>query len=59
MHLWIETILESVGVAFGEFQIVDMTTSDVFHLMVVCILVEMDVSKGLPEKIYLGLPWGI
>lgn len=37
----------------------DSMTSDVMHPTIACILVEMDVSKGLPEKICLGSPQGV
>lgn len=59
LHLWLDSVLETIGKALRDFQIVDSTTSDVMHLMVARILVEMDVSKGLPEKIFLGSPRGV
>ena len=37
----------------------DSTTSDVTNSIVACILVEIYVSKGLPEKICLGSTHGI
>ena len=49
----------SIANALGDFQIVDSITSDVMHSTVARIMVEMDVAKGLLEKIFLGSPWGV
>ena len=56
LHLWLDSILVSIGDALGDFQIVDFVTSNFMHSMVACILVELDVFKGLPEKIFLDSP---
>ena len=59
IHLWLDSVLEAIGGALGDFQIVDSATSDILHSTFARILVEMDVSKGLLEIIYLKLPQGI
>lgn len=33
LHLWLDSILESIGDAIGDFQTVDMVTSYVLHLI--------------------------
>ena len=58
MHLWIDSVLETIGESLGDFLHVDSATFDVLHSTCARILVEMDVSKGLLEKICLASPWG-
>ena len=43
--------MEFVGDAIRDFQIVETMTSDVLHSTFTRILVEMDVSKAVLEKI--------
>ena len=59
MNLWLDYVLESVGDAIGDFMLVDSATSDVLHSTYVRILLEMDVSNDLPEKICLASSWGL
>ena len=47
-----------VGEALGDFLLVDIVSSNVFRTTYACILVEIDVSKGLLEKIMLVTPIG-
>ena len=54
MHLWLDSVLETIGDAIGDFLYVDSDTSDVLHSTCAQILIEMDVSKGLLEKICLA-----
>ena len=58
MHLWLDSVLESVGAAIGDFLFVDLATFDVLHSMCAQILVELDISKGFPEKIFLASSQG-
>jgi hypothetical protein len=58
LHLWLDSVLESVGNALGDFRCVDTATSDIFHSTVARVLVEVDTSKGLPEMICLDSPRG-
>ena len=58
LHLWVDFFLEVVGEALGDFLLVDTSSSNVFQTMYACILVEIDVSKGLPEMIKLASPLG-
>ena len=53
MHLWLDSIYEAIGEAIGDFLYVDSDTLDILHSTYVCLLVEMDISKGLPEQVCL------
>ena len=53
MHLWQDCVFETIGNASDDFLYVDSDTSDIFHSTCAQILVELDVSKGLPEEIFL------
>lgn len=53
LHIWHDSVFEAIGNAIGEFLYVDSDTSDILHSTCAQILVELDVSKGLPEVIYL------
>ena len=53
LHLWLDSVLEAVGDALKDFLIVDTASSNVFHTTYARILVEIDISKGLLEKIML------
>ena len=37
----------------------DSLTSNFMHSTIAHILVELDVFKGLPKKIFLDCPWGV
>ena len=43
MHLWIDSVLETIGESLGDFLHVDSATSDVLHSTCARILVEMDI----------------
>ena len=58
MHLWQDSVFETIGNAIGDFLYVYSDTSDIFHSTCARILVELDVSKGLPEAICLDSPRG-
>lgn len=58
LHLWLDLVLEAVGEALGEFFLVDTMSSIVFQMTYAHILMEIDVSKGLPEMINLASPNG-
>lgn len=51
LHLWVDTLLEVVGKALGIFLMVDELSDDMMQSIYACILVEMDISKGLQEMI--------
>lgn len=53
LHLWFDPLLEEVGDALGDFLLVDAATSNILHSTFARILVEMDVSKGLPAEILI------
>ena len=48
LHLWVDSILEVVGEALRDFLLVDTISSNMFRMMYAHILVEINVSKGLP-----------
>ncbi|GLJ49864.1 hypothetical protein SUGI_1059620 [Cryptomeria japonica] len=59
LHAWIyehweRLITEEVGDALGDFLKVDVESSDIFHSTFVCILVDLDISNGLPAEILLN-----
>lgn len=58
LHLWLDSVLEAVGDAIGDFQMVDSKSSDIFHTTYARILVVVDILKGLSEKIKLEVPYG-
>ena len=47
-----------MGDAIGDFKFVDSESSNVYKMKYACILMEIDVSKGLPEMIRLSYPNG-
>lgn len=53
MHLWRDSIFETINNAISDFLYIDSNTTDIFYLTHAQILVEMDVSKGLLENIFL------
>ena len=58
LHLWLDSVLDVVGDAIGDFQMVDSDSFDILHTKYAHILVVVDVSKGLPENIKLVVPNG-
>ncbi len=58
LHLWQDSIFETIGNAIGDFLYVDADTSDILHSTCARFLVDLDISKGLPEAIYLDSPRG-
>ena len=58
LHLWPNSVLEAVGDALGDFLMVDIASSNVYQMTYTPILVEIDVSKGLPKMIKLASPNG-
>ena len=56
--MWLDLILEVVRDAIGDFQMVDSKSSNILHTIYIHILVVVDTSKGLPEKIKLEVPNG-
>jgi hypothetical protein len=60
LHLWLDYVLEAMGNAIEDFILVDSACSRVYRMMYARILVEMNISKGLPEMIMLNSlhgPW--
>ena len=58
LHLWVDSVLEAVGEAIGDFLMVDNASSNVYRTTYARILVEVDTSKGLPASICLASPFG-
>lgn len=58
LHLWVDSLLDAVGDVIGDFLMVDDESSDIMHSTYVRILVEVDISKGLPRKIKVAHPKG-
>ncbi len=54
LHLWVDSILEEVGSSLGAFCYIDKASSNVFHTTYAHILVEIDVSKGLPDIVSMA-----
>ncbi|XP_057866205.1 uncharacterized protein LOC131073721 [Cryptomeria japonica] len=53
LHLWFDSLLEAIGNALGDFLMVDIDSSSLLHSTYACLLVEMDISKGLPVEILI------
>ena len=53
LHLWFDTLLEVAEKPLGYFLMGDELCDDMMYTTFVGILVEMDISKGLPEMIML------
>ena len=53
LHHLIDTLLEVVGKAHGNYLMVDELSDDMMYSNYAHILVEMDISKGLPKIIML------
>lgn len=53
LHLWFDSCLEVVSDALGTFLMVDEGSSNLLHYTFSWILVDMDISKGLPEEIMI------
>lgn len=51
--LWLDSVYEAIGAAIGDFLYVDPDTSDILHSTYARFLVEIDISKGLPESVCL------
>ena len=49
LHLWLDFVLEFMEDVIRDFQMVNTETSNILHSMFTCILLEMDVSKGLSK----------
>ena len=58
LHFWQDSVLEAIGDALGDFILVDSVSSNVYRTTFARILVEMDISKGLPEMLKLASPNG-
>ena len=58
MHLWLDSIFEAIGESLGDFLYVDSITSNFLHSTYARLLVEMDLSKGLPEQVCLDSSHG-
>ena len=58
LHLWVDSVLEAMGEAIGDFLLVDYASSNVYRTTYARILVEVDISKGLPAKICLASSFG-
>lgn len=53
LHLWHDSLLEEGGDALGDFLMVDDESSGILHSTYARILVEINVSKGLPAEVLL------
>ena len=51
LHLWFNSCLETIGNSLGEFLLVDEGSSNLLHSTYAQILVEMNISLGLPADI--------
>lgn len=51
LHLWTDSLLEEVGEALGEFLMIDKDSFQIYHSTYARILVNIDVSKGLPAEL--------
>lgn len=51
LHFWFESCLEAFGNSLGEFLMIDEGFSNLLHSTYARMLVEMEVSKSLPEEI--------
>ncbi|GLJ20508.1 hypothetical protein SUGI_0373300 [Cryptomeria japonica] len=58
LHLWVDSLFEEIGDAIGSFIMVDNESFKLYHTTFICILVELDVSKGLPTKIVINSSFG-
>lgn len=54
LHLWADSLFEEIGDAIGSFIMVDNDFYGHYHTMFYHILVELDVSKGLPVEIVIN-----
>lgn len=51
LHLWFNLCLEEIGNTLGDFLMVDECSSNLLHSTYARVLVEMNISKGLPIEI--------
>ncbi|GLJ14860.1 hypothetical protein SUGI_0241750 [Cryptomeria japonica] len=54
LHLWANSLFEEVGNSLRDFQMMDDDSYNFLHSTFSRILVELDVSKGLPTKIVIS-----
>lgn len=53
LHLWVDSLLEEVGEALRDFLMFDADSFNIRHSTYARILMDIDVSKGLPAEIKL------
>lgn len=58
LHLWADSLFEEIGDAIGNFIMVDNESFELYHTSFAHILVELDVSKGLPVEIVINSSFG-
>lgn len=58
LYFWWDSVLEAIRDSLGDFLLVDLIFSNICRMTYACILVEINVSKGLPEKMKLASPNG-
>ena len=51
-----EPFLEEVGKALRDFVMLDLATSNLYHMTYAHMLVEINISKGLPKIILVDSP---
>lgn len=58
LHMWVDYVFEEIGDAIESFIMVDNDSYGLYHTTFARILVELDVSKGLPAKIAINSSFG-
>lgn len=58
LHLWVDSLFKEIGDVIGSFIMVDNDSFDLYHITFSCILVELDVSKGLRAEISINSSFG-
>lgn len=58
LHLWTDSILVEVGSSLGVVSLIDNDSSNIYRTTYARILVEIDVSKGLPDLISMASSFG-
>lgn len=58
LHLWADSFFDEIGDAIGSFIMVDNDSNGLYHTTFARILVELDVSMGLPAEIAINSSCG-